>query len=96
MDPIFLTLNQIIAIHEDQIERYGGELSVRSMELLESAVAMPSAGFGDQYLHKDIYEMAAAYLFHICMNHPFVDGNKRTADVAAESFCPKRSMRRIG
>jgi len=45
--------------------------------LLDSAIAIPQAGFGDQYLHQDIFQMAAAYLYHIVQNHPFVDGNKR-------------------
>lgn len=47
---------------------------------------MPSAGFGERYLHTDLYEMAAAYLFHIVQNHPFVDGNKRTGAVVAVVF----------
>ena len=54
--------------------------------IMESAVAMPKAGFGDQYLHSDVFEMAAAYLFHIVQNHPFVDGNKRTGAMAAFTF----------
>jgi len=47
---------------------------------------MPQAGFGEQYLHADVFEMAAAYLFHIVRNHPFVDGNKRTGAMAAFTF----------
>jgi death on curing protein len=56
------------------------------MELLESAIVMPAAGFGENYLHTDIYEMAAAYLYHIVRNHPFTDGNKRTGAVASIVF----------
>lgn len=56
------------------------------MGLLQSALAMPAAGFGDAYLHADLHEMAAAYLFHIVSNHPFVDGNKRAGAVAAIVF----------
>lgn len=56
------------------------------MGLLQSAIAMPAAGFGDEYHHKDIFDMAAAYLFHIVGNHPFVDGNKRVGTVAAYVF----------
>jgi death-on-curing protein len=82
----FLHLDDILDIHREQIELYGGSAGVRDAGLLESACAMPTAGFGDQYLHKDIFEMAAAYLFHITQNHPFVDGNKRTATVAALLF----------
>ncbi len=85
-EPIFLGLEEIIEIHRDQIERYGGYLGIRDIELLQSAVAMPAAGFGEDYLHADIHEMAAAYLFHIVRNHPFVDGNKRTAAVVAVVF----------
>ncbi len=51
-----------------------------------SALAQPQAGFGDQYLHADIFEMAAAYLFHIVLNHPFIDGNKRNALACALVF----------
>jgi death-on-curing protein len=87
MDDIeFLGLDEILEIHRDQIERYGGSLGVRDIALLKSAVAMPAAGFGGDYLHEDIFEMAAAYLFHITQNHPFVDGNKRTGAVAAIVF----------
>ena len=82
----FLGLDDVLEIHRDQIERYGGSAGIRDMGLLQSAVAMPAAGFGDQYLHEDIFEMAAAYLFHITQNHAFVDGNKRTGAVAAVVF----------
>ena len=73
-------------IHRDQIDRYGGSPGIRDIKLLESAVATPAAGFGEDYLHTNIYEMAAAYLFHIIRNHPFTDGNKRTGAVAAIVF----------
>lgn len=82
----FLGLDEILEIHRDQIERYGGSAGIRDMGLLQSAVATPAAGFGGDYLHQDIFEMAAAYLFHITQNHPFVDGNKRTGTVAAVVF----------
>lgn len=85
-EPLFLGLDEVIEIHRDQIERYGGHPGIRDIELLKSAVAMPSAGVGEDYLHADLYEMAAAYLFHIARNHPFVDGNKRTGAVAALIF----------
>lgn len=74
----FLTLAEVIEIHKDQIERYGGHPGLRDYDLLCSAVAMPEASFGGTYLHTDIFEMAAAYVLHICQNHPFIDGNKRT------------------
>ena len=86
MNPTFLSIGEILEIHRDQINRYGGDPGIRDLGLLQSALAMPAAGFGGRYLHGDIYEMAAAYLFHIIQNHPFVDGNKRTGVVAALVF----------
>ncbi len=85
-EPIFLGLDEVIEIHNDQIKRYGGLSGIRDIELLKSAIAMPAAGFGGDYLYTDIYEMAAAYLFHIVRNHPFMDGNKRTGAVASVVF----------
>jgi death-on-curing protein len=86
VEPAFLTLDEVVAIHRDQIERYGGTLGVRDWGLLKSAIAMPAATFGGQFLHSDLYEMAAAYLFHLVQNHPFIDGNKRVGAVAADVF----------
>lgn len=86
MNIAFLTLDDILAIHVDQITRYGGEPSIRDMGLLQSAVGMPEATFGGQYLHEFPHGMAAAYLFHIVANHAFVDGNKRTGLAAALVF----------
>jgi death on curing protein len=79
MTPRFLDLVEVLEIHESRIELYGGRPGVRDLGLLQSALAQPSAGFGGEYLHGNLYEMAAAYLFHVSRNHPFVDGNKRTA-----------------
>ena len=86
VEPEFLTLDEVVAIHRDQIGRYGGSLGVRDWGLLQSAVATPAATFGGKYLHTDAWEMAAAYLFHIVQNHPFIDGNKRVGAVAADVF----------
>ncbi len=86
MEPVFLTLEEVLEIHKDQIRRYGGTEGVRDKGLLQSAIAMPMSGIGDEYHHKDLFEMAAAYLFHIANNHPFVDGNKRVGAVAAYVF----------
>ena len=86
MTPTFLTLDEVIEIHREIIEQYGGSLGIRDLGLLESAVAMPQAGVGDQYFHSDLFEMAAAYLFHIVRNHPLIDGNKRTGAMAAYTF----------
>ncbi len=82
----FLTLAEVVAIHSDQIGRYGGQAGIREMALLESAVAQPQASFTGQFLHEDLFEMAAAYAFHISQNHPFFDGNKRTALASALVF----------
>jgi len=86
MEPIFLTLDEVIELNIDQVNRYGGLAGVRDEGLLLSALAMPQAGFGDQYAHEDLFAMAAAYLFHIVKNHPFIDGNKRVGAVAARVF----------
>ena len=82
----FLELDQVLALHVDQIERYGGKEGVRDLAMLESAVAVAEASYGGKYLHATLPEMAAAYLFHIAQNHPFIDGNKRIAAVAARVF----------
>ena len=82
----FLTLAEIIEIHADQLEKYGGSAGMRDITLLSSAAAMPHASFQSQFIHADLFEMAAAYAFHISQNHPFVDGNKRTALAAALVF----------
>lgn len=85
-EPRFLSIEDVFDIHADQIDRYGGSLGVRDVGLLQSAIGMPEAGFGDHYLHADLFEMAAAYLYHIVQNHPFIDGNKRTGAMAAFMF----------
>lgn len=84
--PTFLSIEDVVEIHADQIRRYGGSLGIRDVELLHSALGMPEAGFGDQYLHADLFEMAAAYFYHIVQNHPFIDGNKRAGTMAAFVF----------
>ena len=86
MKPVFLSVDRIKRIHLDQVERYGGEPSIRDQGLLESAAAMPAASFGDQFLHAFPHEMAAAYLFHLVSNHAFVDGNKRVGLATALTF----------
>jgi death-on-curing protein len=86
MEPVFLTLDEVLEMHEQQIELYGGALGLRDPGALESAVATPQATFGGQYLHTTITDMAAAYLFHLAQNHPFLDGNKRVGANAAITF----------
>ncbi|MBN2526829.1 MAG: type II toxin-antitoxin system death-on-curing family toxin [Deltaproteobacteria bacterium] len=74
----FLTLEDAFDIHAMQLARYGGGEGIRDRALLESALAQPQMTFDGEYVHVGIFSMAAAYLFHIVSNHPFVDGNKRT------------------
>ena len=82
----FLTLEEVLFLHEDVIAHYGGSRGLREIGLLESALATPAATFGGHYLHDGLPHMASAYVFHIAKNHPFVDGNKRTALAAGITF----------
>ena len=82
----FLTLAEVVEIHSDQIKRYGGRAGIRDIGLLSSAISIPHASFSGKLLHSDIYQIAAAYAFHISQNHPFIDGNKRTALTSALVF----------
>jgi death-on-curing protein len=86
MPPLFLDLDRVLRTHQSLIQRYGGAEGVRDVGLLHSAIAMPQAAFGGELLHKDLFQMAAAYLYHIVQNHPFIDGNKRTGAAAAIIF----------
>jgi death-on-curing protein len=86
MPPTFLTFGEVLAIHRDQIGRYGGAVGIRDLGLLQSALSQPRAMFAGELLHSDLFEMAAAYLFHIVRNHPFMDGNKRVGAVSAIVF----------
>ena len=74
-----LTVEIVREIHAEGIAKFGGAGGVRDRALLESAVAAPQAGFGGESAYRDLVEVAAAYLFFLCRNHPFVDGNKRAA-----------------
>ena len=85
-EPLFLTLEEVLALHADQIAHYGGTPGLRDPGLLSSALAMPQASFAGKFLHATVHEMAAAYLFHLTQDHPFVDGNKRIGLAAAFAF----------
>ncbi len=85
-DPLFLSEDEVLANHLVQNDLYGGSLGISEPGLLRSALAQPSASFGGKWLYADLYEMAAAYLFSLVMNHPFVDGNKRVGTMVALSF----------
>lgn len=93
MEVLFLTVEEVVEIHRDQIARYGGRPGVRDLTLLESAAAMPAATFRGRFLHRDLANMAAAYLFHLVADHPFVDGNKRVGAVAAVVFLALNGIR---
>lgn len=86
IDPTFLDTDDVLDLHADQIDAFGGIHGIRDQGLLESAVMTPQATFGGEYLHSDLFEMAAAYAFHIAENQPFLDGNKRTALTSALVF----------
>lgn len=82
----FLSKKQVLRIHDYSISKHGGSPGIRDKGLLESALEMPRSGFGDVYFHESLFDKASAYLFHICKNHPFLDGNKRTALGCSEIF----------
>lgn len=84
--PKFLNLEDVLRIHERQIQKFGGTTGIRDWGLLESALAQPQATFSGQLLHPTVSEQAAAYLSHVAMNHPFLDGNKRTAFAIMDTF----------
>jgi len=82
----FLSLEEILEIHSDLIISYGGASGIRDRNGLESAVAQVQSTFQGELLHSDIFQMAAAYVFHLSGNHPFLDGNKRVALAAGLVF----------
>ena len=79
----------VLTIHTDLLQRYGGAAGLRDQNLLESALAQPKVTIGGKYANKTLFDKAAAYGFHVCMNHPFVDGNKRVAFVLMDVFLQK-------
>jgi death-on-curing protein len=91
--PRFLTYEEVVAIHQRMISLYGGSAGLRDKGMLESAVGMPTQMFFGAYAHEDLPAMAGAYLFHLAMNHPFVDGNKRVAAGAAVVFLGLNGLR---
>jgi|SRR5579883_3311306 len=86
LNPRFLEVEEVVELNRIQTTAFGGLHQVRDPKGLESAVMMPRQSFGGSYLHPTIEAMTAAYVFHIAMNHPFMDGNKRTALYAADNF----------
>jgi death-on-curing protein len=82
----FLTLIEVLELHRKIIEQSGGAVGIRDLGLLESAIAQPRMTFGRAELYQSLPEKAAALGFSIIMNHPFVDGNKRTGHAVTETF----------
>ncbi|MBW0436031.1 type II toxin-antitoxin system death-on-curing family toxin [Leptospira yasudae] len=82
----YLSYEEILYIHKNQIEEYGGSYGIRDKNLLESAISQPLSGFDNQEFHIGLIQKAAAYLFYLCKNHAFIDGNKRVALASALIF----------
>jgi death on curing protein len=91
----FLTLEQVLRLHDAMIDKFGGLKGIRDSNLLASALEMPKATMFGEDLHPTIYDKAAAYLFHIVQNHPFNDGNKRTGAGSAYLFLRVNKVRII-
>lgn len=85
-DIIYLTLEQVLLIHEDQVVRYGGSSGLRNLPLLESAIFRPQSSFGGDDLYRTVFHKAAALMHSIILNHAFVDGNKRTGTASMLVF----------
>ena len=81
-----LSVEIVREIHQEALSKFGGLGGVRDENLIISAVLTPQSSFGGKSPYADIIEIAAAYLFYLCRNHPFLDGNKRTAMMAAIVF----------
>lgn len=101
LKPAFLTLKEVMDIHDEMVRLYGGKRGIRDSALLESSLTMPRTGIVGQYLHTSLFEMAAAYLFHFSRNRPFFSANDRTAVASALIFlrvngyevrCPAREL----
>lgn len=90
--PVFLSVEDVLEVHQDQITRYGGSKGVRDVGLLESAVRTPTATWGGTFLNADLFEMAASYLVSLVLNHPFEDGNKRVGTMAALLFLKENGV----
>jgi death-on-curing protein len=84
--PKFVTKEQVLLLHELQINRFGGAFGIVNEGLLDSALAQPKGTFFGEFLHREIHDQAAAYLYHLVKNHPFLDGNKRVGAAVMEVF----------
>jgi len=88
----FIPKDIILYFHNQLIQTYGGSFGIRDEDLLDSALKQAKATYEGKFLHNTIYKMAAAYGFHLCNNHPFVDGNKRIALVAMDIFLQRNGF----
>lgn len=85
-DCVHLSVEIVREMHAEALRKFGGSDGVRDENLLASAVLTPQSSFGGKSPYADLVEIAGAYLFYLCGNHPFIDGNKRTAMMAAIVF----------
>lgn len=95
INTVFLTFEQVLAIHDNQIELYGGSHGIRELALLESAVMRPQTTFAGRDLYPTLFEKASVLMHSLVMNHPFLDGNKRTGTVSALTFLEINNTRII-
>ncbi|MEM6856034.1 MAG: type II toxin-antitoxin system death-on-curing family toxin [Planctomycetota bacterium] len=95
VDPVFLDVNDVELIHANTIQREGGSDGLRDSGMLASAVAMPRQKYDGEYLHQDLAAMGAAYLYHLGMNNPFLDGNKRVASFSCLIFLRANGVTRL-
>jgi death-on-curing protein len=89
---IFIPKELILYFYAQLIQNYGGTYGIRDEKLLDSALEQPKATYEGKYLHDTLIKMAAAYGYHLCNNHPFVDGNKRIALVAMDVFLQRNDL----
>lgn len=83
---IYLTLDELLAIHYEEVEKFGGSHGVRELNLLDSALHRPQSSFMGEDLYPSFFHKAAALMHSILLNHPFIDANKRTAIVSTAYF----------
>lgn len=95
LDPVFLDVDDVVVIHANTIQHEGGLDGLRDGGLLQSAVAMPRQRFDGEYLHRDLAAMAGAYLYHLAMNHAFLDGNKRVASFSCLIFLRANGVQQL-
>lgn len=94
-DIIFLSTQQVLAIHDQMLKRFDGSAGLRDLSLLESALGRPQSTYDGIYLYETIFDKAAALLQSLLKNHPFVDGNKRTALTSAGMLLKINGIRLI-